>query len=330
MSNSWQVIFAIDDLEYIPNDFTILDVNFYKITESNCGDLPLCEDVVESTLKNRFKEWQKQIYGHTGKKPKFDEYKEYRAKMKERVFQRFVDKLCASTVVDADDKDDAFQRGKEKIETALNLLRTYKSGFELRSPLNGAAKNLVDGSGTVTFEKSWHRDKPSPWKYSLTKDDLKNLSREERVLNSLILRPNPSAMSNRISRALKWTAMATQETDQADKIIKYVTALECLFIKERINKAKLLAERVATIWTNNYGNRKLIYKDFHRLYNLRNDIVHGGSYDITNNDRRTMDIVARNLVFEVAKVVSANNFSEIEDLLVWLKSKKGTWTPPPV
>ena len=50
------MVFAIDDLEYIPNDFTILDVTFYKITKSNCGDLPSCEDAEESKLKDRFKE----------------------------------------------------------------------------------------------------------------------------------------------------------------------------------------------------------------------------------------------------------------------------------
>lgn len=210
------------------------------------------------------------------------------------------------------------------------MLRTYKSGFELRSPLNGAVKSLVDGSGTVTFEKSWHRYKPSPWKYRLSKGELKKLIKKEGVLNSLILNPNPTTVSNRISRALRWTAMATQEADQADKIIKYITALECLFIKERTNKARLLAERVAVIWTNKYVDRNQIYKDFYRLYNLRNEIVHGASYTITNNDRKRIDLVARNLVFEVTNVVLANSFSTIDDLLSWLKSNKGTWTPPPV
>ena len=329
MSN-WQVIFAIDDLEYIPSDFTILDVTFYKMTKSKCGDLPSCEDVPQSTLENRFKEWQTQIFEHTGKKPKFDEYEKHQAEMKERVLQRFLDKICASTGVNASNKDEAIQKGRNKIEIALNLLRTYKSGFELRSPLNGSAKNLVDGSGTVTFESSWYRGKPSPWKYRLDQNDLKNLSKEKSILDPLLLNPNPSAMSNRISRSMRWTAMATQETDQEDKIIKYVTALECLFIKEFTKKAKLLAERVATIWTNNYANRNSIYKDFYRLYNLRNAIVHGGSYTITSKDRRTMDHVARNLVFVIATVVQANSFSTIDNLLSWLTLKKGTWTPPPV
>jgi len=328
LPDRWQAISAIDDIENIPKDFTILQVTFYKITESNCGDLPSCKDVPDSTLKKRFKEWQKQIYEHTGKKLKFDEYKRYQDEMKKRILERFLDKICASTGVDADDKDEAIQKGRERIETALNFLRTYKSGFELRSPLNGAAKNLNDGSGTVTFESFWYHGKPSPWKYRLDQNDLKNLSKEESVLSSLILNPNPSAMSNRISRAFRWTAMATQEIDQEDKIIKYVTALECLFIKERINKAKLLAERVATIWTDNHANRDIIYTDFYRLYNLRNDIVHGGGYTITSDDRRTMDHVSRELVFKVANVVLANSFSTIDDLLSWLKLKKGTWTPP--
>jgi hypothetical protein len=297
---SWRVIFAIDDLDEIPNDFTILDVTFYKITESNFGDLPFCGDVTESRL----------------------------AKMKEEVRQRFLNMICASTIVEADKGDEAIQKGKEEIEIALNLLRTFKAGYELRSPLNGIAKNLINGTATATFEAAWHRDEPSPWKYSLSKDDLTKMLKEENVIKPLIL--NPSQMGNRILRALRWTGMSTQETDQADKIIKYITTLECLFIKERINKAKLLAKRVAIIWTDNYGSRDQEYKDFYRLYNLRNDIVHGGSYTITDGDKWTMDSVARELVFVVANVVSVNHFYMIDDLLIWLNSKQGTWTPPPV
>ena len=324
------MIFAIDDLEYIPEDLTILDVTFYKMTRSKCRDLPSCKDVKESELRRRFRKWQKEIHAHTGKKPTFDEYKEYQTKMKERILQRFVDKICVSTKVKADDKDEAIREGSRKIETALDFLRTYKVGFELRSPLNGAAKNLVDGSGTVTFEAPWHRDAPSPWKYQLNRNDLKNLSKEEAVLNRLILNPNPTAMSRRISRALRWTAMGNQEKDQADKIIKYITALECLFIKERTGKAKFLAERVAIIWTSNHANRTKIYGDFYRLYNLRNAVVHGNHFTIASNDEAIMKCVAPNLVFEVANVVVANSFSTINQLLSWLGSKKGSWHPPSV
>lgn len=160
---------------------------------------------------------------------------------------------------------------------------------------------------------------------------MKGLSKNVIPIEQLIESATPTVMGKRISRALKWTAMSTQETDIADKIIKYTTALECLFIKERKGKAKRVAERVAIFWTSYYGgNRDKIFLDIHRLYKLRNNIVHGEDFIVSKKDERTMDHVARKLVFAVAHAVSNNSLSTINDLLSWLNSKKGTWNPPHV
>lgn len=248
--------------------------------------------------------------------------------LKQHVLPRFLGKNCAHVEVEADTHDEAFEKGSKEIETSLNVLRTYKSGFELRRPLNGLARNLDSGKEEITLEASWHRDQCSPWSYTLDQDELKALMKNMTTLEKVLAGSTQTAMRKRISRSLRWAAMATQETEMDDKIIKYTTALECLLIKERKGKARRIAERVAIFWTNNYGNRNEIFRDVYTLYNLRNKIIHGEDFIVTNKDERTMDHVVRNLTFAVASELSKNSISTIDEFLKLLEIKKGTWNPP--
>lgn len=293
MVGKWLVVFAVDDLKSIPCSFKILDVSFDKFNESNWR---FCKNT----------------------------------NLKQRVLPRFLGKNCAYTEIEADTDDEAFEKGNKKIETSLNVLRTYKSGFELRRPLNGVAKNLNSGEEEITLEASWHRNQCSPWKYALNQIELNALMKNMTVLERLLAGSTHTAMGKRISRSLRWASMATQETEMSDKILKYTTALECLLIKEQMGKARRIAERVAIFWTNNHDNRNEIFRNVHTLYNLRNNIIHGEDFIVTESDEKTMDHVARELVFAVANELSKNSLSTFDEFLRWLEIKKGTWNPPKI
>lgn len=113
--DKWLVIFAVNDLKSIPCNFKILGVDFHTFAKSDCNNWSFC--------KNK--------------------------RLSQRVLPRFMNKNCASTEVEADTHDDAFEKGNNKIEISLNALRAYKSGFELRRPLNGLAKNLRSGKEEI-------------------------------------------------------------------------------------------------------------------------------------------------------------------------------------
>jgi len=292
--DNWLVVFIIDDLKTIPASFSVVDVTFYTFDKSRCSNWKLLQS------------------------PRYQK----------TVVPKFLDKNCACTQVEADTKDEAFEKGEQKIEAALNILRAFKSGFELRRPLNGLVRNETTGEEGLTLQAEWYRDRCAAWNYELSPDELKKLSKVTPALDRVLAGSAGSVMRKRVFRALRWAAMATQETEKADKILKYTTAIECLFINEKVGKAKLAGERVATFWVDDDAKRDAIFRSINRLYKLRNNIVHGEDFLVTNTDESAMDFVVRELVFAVAEEVSTNNLWSFDDFLSRLNTLKKTWKPP--
>jgi hypothetical protein len=291
---NWIVLYAIDDLVSIPNNFRMFNVNFFKFDKTSQTDWPILNSKRLDPIITTY----------------------------------YLDKICGSTEIEADTEDNALSKGMNKIETALNAMRTFKTDRELRKPLNSLVKNVRTGVSNLALHAAWHRDKCAGWNYDLNQDELTRLKNASQALETLVVF-NTSDMVKRIFRALRWAAMATQETQPEDKILKFTTSIECLFIKEWGGKAKLAGERVARFWTDDNSKRDTVYDDIKRFYNLRNKIVHGGDFTISSSDEAKMNFIVRNLVFKVAEEVSSRSLLTFDSFLTYIETiGTTTWTPP--
>jgi hypothetical protein len=241
---------------------------------------------------------------------------------------KFQNKICAIVEVETDTEENAMMEGLKKIEIVLDSMRAFKVDRELRSPLNCLIKNVETGVSNLVLHAAWHRDKCAGWNYDLNKSELQRLQQASRALEALSTL-NASEMVKRLFKALRWTAMATQETQLEDKIIKFITAIESLFIKEFGGKAKLAGERVARFLTDDNSKRDDIYRDIKRFYELRNKIVHGADFTILASDEAKMNFVVRNLVFQVAEEVSSRRLLNFDSFIAYINSIGTTpWVPP--
>jgi hypothetical protein len=127
------------------------------------------------------------------------------------------------------------------------------------------------GPGAVAFEDDWmDRVKGGDWGEILR---LFGVALESAV-DPILIRP----MSERFLDAARWYGEAVRETSSAAKVIKYVTALERMFMTdEKDNIADTVARRVATFCfaPTVVGDYERWQRDTRRAYDLRSKLAHG-------------------------------------------------------
>jgi len=299
MVEKWIVLSPIEDLDIETKILTIADVRFYRLTTAQMAQWKSFKKLEERGLKEFCK--------------------------------LFTDHVCALVEVQSVDKDAAFEKASLRIKSALDTLRIFKGKCELREPRGAVIKNKRTGKEEYSwFKAKWTQISAWPWTCKITNAEQRTLGNLTKHLEPFLRNPNSCELNRKIIRSLRWSADATQEIDEADRILKCVTALECILLEEWRDKAKLLAERVAVILTSNNANRNKIFSDIKSLYELRNCIVHGEKYQINKKDRQILDWVSRNLVVEVANLAKKHSFTKTKDVINFVNQQKGGWKAPMV
>lgn len=299
MPDRWIVLFPIEDLDIEAGGLSVADVSFSRLTSGHMSQWQCFERLKKAGLK----EFCDEFRNHT----------------------------CAEVEVEEKDKDTSYEKASSKVRSVLDLLRIFKGKCELREPRGAVMKNKKTGKEEFSwFKAKWTQKSAWPWKCKIKRGERAKLTNLTSDLEPFLEDPDSCELNRRIIRSLRWSADATQEIDDADRIIKCVTALECLLLKERKNKRNLLAERIAVIWTSNNVNRDKIFSDIKGFYELRNCIVHGEKYDITRKDLKTLDWLSRLLVSTVADIAMKNSFTKVEDVIKYVSQQKSGWKPPKV
>lgn len=295
LANNWLIYYFLPDLKSVPKAISVFGVEFFIFNNDNC---------LQNPILNR-----KDAEGNT-------------------LSPHFLNKGCACITALGEDSEKALKIALKRVEYALSVLRVYK-GLKLRMPVMALVKNLETQEEDITYNIEWQMDKFLGFPFELNQADLTNLTHSKSAIEHLLENNPNTEMTRRILLAIKWVGKATQDSERADRIIKLTIAIECLFINERSNKAHHAAERVARFWSENSKDRSIMYADIKMFYDLRNDIVHGQDYSVSEADVARITQIVGNLVFWVAKEVKDNNLLTFSDFLNFIsKIGKEPWEPP--
>lgn len=109
---------------------------------------------------------------------------------------------------------------------------------------------------------------------------------------SMMGKPNPSDLSERLLLAVDWIGQALSTAPSADSFLKAAIALEVLFSKDiglvTPGIAHQFAECSALIVGDTRDSRRDVYETMKRLYKVRCNIAHTGRRHIPAEDVRSL------------------------------------------
>jgi hypothetical protein len=116
-----------------------------------------------------------------------------------------------------------------------------------------------------------------------------------------------SKESSRLLTSAIWLLRAHLSTRGLDKILEASIAIEVLLgdreASDRIGLSKLMANRCAYSLGRSFEERKTLYDFFIRFYRVRSDIVHSGTFKLSEDEnmvvRDGLSLASRLLVHEV-------------------------------
>jgi hypothetical protein len=107
-----------------------------------------------------------------------------------------------------------------------------------------------------------------------------------------------STVGETLLAAVERAGRASIEREREQKFLLHAISLETAVLPVQGNElTHRLAVRVARLLNRKPGRRAWIQENVERLYGVRSDIVHSGSYEVTDEDLRLLkEIVARTLL----------------------------------
>ena len=85
-----------------------------------------------------------------------------------------------------------------------------------------------------------------------------------------------------LKMAIERFNFAYEKRSQEDKLIDYMISFESLFMKENLELRHRLSVRVSRFIKGEYNERKELFSDFKKIYDIRSKIVHGESINHKN------------------------------------------------
>jgi hypothetical protein len=116
-----------------------------------------------------------------------------------------------------------------------------------------------------------------------------------------------SADSLRLKTAASWLLRANQSAREMDRVLESTIALEVLLgdkdASDRVGLSKLMANRCAYSLGTSASERKKLMEFFIRFYKVRSDIVHSGTFKVSEAERAVvaqgLDLAHRVLKHEI-------------------------------
>jgi hypothetical protein len=222
------------------------------------------------------------------------------------------------------DQAQAIERAIERIDQALHIIRGY-FGTHLFYNLPRPNMYVAINRNTVrTMGASFPiRDE----RCNISGDEETNLTNYISNFSNLFNGNVPEPISSALMRAIRWFGSAVQDKELEDKLVKYFFALETLLIPEDMGSKKdKLASRIGLLYSG--PNGQLPYTNFlddiRRLYDKRNNIVHGGDLQedpVTQDDIRLLEPITREVIFGISDTVRTNHqtIRTVQEVKDWVE-----------
>ncbi|OYD16855.1 hypothetical protein CH333_02480 [candidate division WOR-3 bacterium JGI_Cruoil_03_44_89] len=236
--------------------------------------------------------------------------------------------LCAITEVEANDREQAYQKGRTYIHKIISVLRLFLDTY-----YNGSVRvviglePVIHPSPDYLLPDTSGHPSHSHWREVgiIDKDRIKefNMGGLKKVC-SLCDKNNPSELESSLISAIEWFSMGLLAVNKAMQYVCYVTALETL-VTEHSNEKGInaqLAERVPFIcWKRrkDVSTRLDLSKRMRDIYNKRSNILHSGYQKISNREIRELNSISRHCIQQFIPMVVLGTKNALKE---WIAEKR--------
>lgn len=195
----------------------------------------------------------------------------------------------------------------KRIENLVKTFRLYKSGnvrnyFHIIVPSTGGY--MYTGYVKRVFLN-----------YHFSSSEIEDFLEFQEILTTLI--PNELDKNNRyIEIAIRYFNFANERDSNEDKMVDYIIALEALYLNgDHGEFTYRLAHRAASMLGSTFDKRRETFRNVRDAYDLRSQIVHGGSdpkkRKITNEDVEKVNNYVRISIVEYLNLNKTHNSKKL-------------------
>lgn len=132
-----------------------------------------------------------------------------------------------------------------------------------------------------------------------------------------------SRLTEHLITAVRWAGRASVELVPEHAFVQYAIALESLMLPSdpQSGVRYRLRTRVAHLLASTNRERQALYDDVDRLYKVRSDIVHDGSFEVSATDLGRLSGIARSCIIKVLTNRGARKCATPKDLARWLDTR---------
>ena len=247
--------------------------------------------------------------------------------------QNIFDSVFAKIKIKSCDRDAAEELAANYLLYYLDILNffigliPYSNGFIY---MPGFASTESIFSPIKSFEVKWttllrHQTVGPLSQISLLNLEKANIENKYglRKLKRIIEKPND--LQKLILTSMRWAGKAWENkirNRKEDSFLNYAIALESIILPDiRHELTYRLSIRLSHLLSKSKGFRFKNSKNIEKLYNLRGNIVHDGSCEISNANLSKIEHLARNAIIHIFRDKPFSSMQTIKDLVLWFENR---------
>ena len=247
-----------------------------------------------------------------------------------RSTQSYLGKSFGVVIVKACDASQAMSIGEKTVQETLYLINFFiEIVYGPRQWLYLSTRNaktvgrffvlVSDGSF------NWRHSAGGPFSFkSSTIEHLLNMEGSigdvVRLVDGWLKSPSTSKISKLLLRPVRWCGRAIEARNLEDAFLQYAIALECLYLPEGNRELTYrLSLRIAKLIGTQLDERKEYTKTVRDLYESRSRIVHGGTYQTTEDDCKLIGDIAKNSVIVLLSNPDISTLKNATELERWFQ-----------
>lgn len=178
------------------------------------------------------------------------------------------------------------EKAKEIFNDLITALRLFKRGEVSFNTYRVSPKGWASRTNSVFWEyyMGLSRTSYGGGHYVLGGEpEIEQFQEFWRTFREINFQSNPF-----LKMAIERFNFAYEKRGQEDKLIDYMISFESLFMKETQELRHRLSVRVSRFLKGEYNERKVLFSDFKKIYDIRSAIVHGES--INHKDLKKLKV----------------------------------------
>ena len=179
---------------------------------------------------------------------------------------------------------------------------------------------VAHADGSLTVNRAWQ----GPISEFSTKrlQSVPKLSRALGRIHELIKEEPRSALSELLLTAIRWAGRASVEPIPEHAFVQYVIAMEALLLPTESQGIKhRLQTRVSHLLAGTARDRQWYFDTVKKLYEVRSDIAHDGSFEVDPGDLATLRMIVKSSIFRVLMYRGIRRLGSLQEFARWLDTR---------